>query len=266
MKLCFCWMILVTGLSALASAGDGPAGATRRPPSTSAAAAAGIPAVTTNRVEPLSNGLRLSMKKAEVLKQFEGLTEGFGGFVDGRQWNFWYTPGSGDIERCTLKRDIRLACGIGVGDTLAAVREVFPGGATSGGNYRVVHGQYELLFEAYEEAVSRIRISPTGRRFIDTSLPATPKPADVAIASVAGTWHMTQGGAGMVVLQADGTYTTGIGGKGTFRSEGNDLVFKGALEAWNGGRGTLSRESVIEFSWKNPEGFQNHIVLVRGKR
>jgi len=206
------------------------------------------------------------MKKAEVLKQFEGLTEGFGGFVEGRQWNFWYTPGSGDIERCTLKRDIRLACGIGVGDTLAAVREVFPGGATSGGNYRVVHGQYELLFEAYEEAVSRIRISPTGRRFIDTSLPATPKPADVAIASVAGTWHMTQGGAGMVVLQADGTYTTGIGGKGTFRSEGNDLVFKGALEAWNGGRGTLSRESVIEFSSKNPEGFQNHIVLVRGKR
>ena len=206
------------------------------------------------------------MKKAEVLKQFEGLTEGFGGFVEGRQWNFWYTPGSGDIERCTLKRDIRLACGIGVGDTLAAVREVFPGGATSGGNYRVVHGQYELLFEAYEEAVSRIRISPTGRRFIDTSLPAPPKPADVAIASVAGTWHMTQGGAGMVVLQADGTYTTGIGGKGTFRSEGNDLVFKGALEAWNGGRGTLSRENVIEFSWKNPEGFQNHIVLVRGKR
>lgn len=257
--------ILLTLLSVLVSAGEPAVGATNRIPSRTTTTPA-VQSAATNRVEPLSNGLRLSMKKADILKRFEGLTEGFGGFVDGRLWSFWYTPGSGDIERCTLKRDIRLACGIGVGDTLARVRESFPGGATSGGNYQVVHGQYDLLFEAYQDAVTRIRISPVGRRFIDGSLPPTPGRADVAIASVAGTWHMTQGGAGLVVLYADGTYTTGVGGKGTFRSEGNDLVFKGTLEAWNAGRGTLSRESVIEFSWKNPDGFPNHIVLVRGKR
>lgn len=257
-------LIVLTLLLAVVSVSSRAAESTRQRPDKTPA----VPAVQqarTNLVEPLSNGLRLSMKKAEVLKRFEGLTEGFGGLVEGRQWTLWSTPGTGEIERCTLKRDVRLACGIGVGDPLARVRETFPGGATSGGNYQVVSGQYDLLFEAYQDTVTRIRISPVGGRFIDDSVPAAPKPKDVAIPSVAGTWYITRGGAGMVVLKADGTYKTGVGGKGTFRADGADLLFQGPLEAWNGGRGTLSQPGVIEFSWKSAEGFPSSVVLLRGK-
>lgn len=251
-------VILLPGLLAFLWAGS-RAAESRPAPQTTAQPA------RTNLVEPLSNGLRLSMKKEEVLKRFEGLTEGLGGLVEGRQWTFWYTPGSGDIERCTLKREVRLACGIGVGDSLTKVRQTFPGGATSGGNYQVVSGQYDLLFEAYQNEVTRIRISPVGRHFIDESVPPKPKPKDVPIASLAGSWYVTQGGAGTVVLKADGTYSTGVGGKGTFRTDGKEVLFKGALEAWNGGRGTLSQEGVIEFYWKSTEGFPNYVVLLRGK-
>ena len=251
-------VILLPGLLAFLWAGS-RAAESRPAPQTTAQPA------RTNLVEPLSNGLRLSMKKEEVLKRFEGLTEGFGGLVESRHWNLWYTPGSGDIERCTLKREVRLACGIGVGDSLATVRGKFPGGASSGGNYQVVSGQYDLLFEAYQEQVTRIRISPVGRRFIDESAPPPPKPKDVPIPSLAGSWYVTRGGGGMVVLKADGTYTMGVGGKGTFRTDGKEVLFKGALEAWNGGRGTLSQDGVLEFHWKSVEGFPNSIVLLRGK-
>ena len=259
-------IILLPGLLALLLAGSRAAESRPAKP-TEAKSAPAIPVepARTNLVEPLSNGLRLSMKKEEVLKRFQGLTEGFGGLVEGREWTFWYTPGSGDIERFTLKREVRLACGIGVGDPLARVRGMFPGGATSGGNYQVVSGQYDLLFEAYQEQVTRIRISPVGRRFVDESAPPPSKPKDVPIPSLAGSWYVTRGGGGTVVLKADGTYTTGVGGKGTFRTDGKEVLFKGALEAWNGGRGTLSQEGVLEFHWKSVEGFPNSIVLLRGK-
>jgi hypothetical protein len=258
-------ILLPTLLAVLMASSRAAESSSAKPTAAKPPPASPIQPARTNLVEPLSNGLRLSMKKEEVLKRFEGLTEGFGGLVESRHWTLWYTPGSGDIERCTLKREVRLACGIGVGDSIAKVRATFPGGATSGGNYQVVSGQYDLLFEAYQEQVTRIRISPVGRRFVDESAPPPSKPKDVPIRSLVGSWYVTRGGGGTVVLKADGTYTTGVGGKGTYRADGNEVLFEGALEAWNGGRGTLSPEGVLEFYWKNREGFPNHIVLLRGK-
>lgn len=221
------------------------------------------PPARTNLVEPLSNGLRLTQTKAQVLQQFGqptlvtvvGMT--FPEFAVG-----FDGPGE-QVSHFRTQKGVRLACGVGVGDSMDRVQKVFPGGGASGGNYQVTHGQYSLLFEGYQNEVYKVSIWPVKDRFVDESAPPPPKPKDLPVSSLAGTWHMTQGGVGVVTLKADGSYTTGVGGKGTFTTDGRDVVFKGALEAWNGGRGTQSQDGVIEFHWKNEEGFQNYIVLIR---
>ncbi len=252
--------ILLHGLLAAVAVGSRAAEPTTTKP---AAPPAASRPTRTNLVEPLSNGLRLTQTKAQVLQQFGqprlvtvvGMTfPEFAVRFEG--------PGE-QVSSFRTQKGVRLSCGLGVGDSMDQVRKVFPNGGLSGGNYQVTHGQYSLLFEGYENQVYKVSIWPVKDRFVDESAPPPPKPRDVPISSLAGTWYVTQGGAGVVTLKADGSYTTGVGGKGTFATDGRDVVFKGALDAWNGGRGTQSQDGVIEFYWKNEEGFQNYIVLIR---
>ena len=220
---------------------------------------------STNLVEPLSNGLRLTQTKAQVLRQFGQPTLVTVVGMTFPEFAVRFEGPGEQVSHFRTQKRVRLACGLGVGDSMERVRRVFPDGGLSGGNYQVTHGQYSLLFEGYQNEVYKLSIWPAKDRFVDESSPAPPKPKDVPFASLAGTWHVTQGGAGVVTLKADGTYTTGVGGRGTFTTDGKDVVFKGPLLAWNGGRGTYSQDGVIEFYWKNEEGFPNYIVLLRGK-
>lgn len=261
----FSWRlkILRMGLLAAVAVGSGSAESTTTKPASPPSASR---SAKTNLVEPLSNGLRLTQTKAQVIQQFGQPTLVTVVGMTFPEFSVRFEGPGEQVSSFRTQKGVRLSCGLGVGDSMDQVRKVFPNGGLSGGNYQVTHGQYSLLFEGYENQVYKVSIWPVKDRFVDESAPPPPKPKDVPISSLAGTWYVTQGGAGVVTLKPDGTYTTGVGGKGTFTADGKDVVFKGALEAWNGGRGTQSQDGVIEFSWQNEGEFPNYIVLLREKK
>jgi len=78
-----------------------------------------------------------------------------------------------------------------------------------------------------------------------------------------GVWYGIAGTPGSIELRADGSYLHNGQGGGRYRQMGNDLQVDGSLSAWNGGRATL-KDGVIEFQWKNPQGFNNWFVFQRG--
>jgi hypothetical protein len=221
----------------------------------------------TSWVEPLSIPLQLSMGSEDVLQKFgkpKSDTRFFGGGLTYPEFRVMFNTQGTEIRSVTLQAPVRLACGIGPGDTLEKVRERFTGGRIVYGAYEVESGPYALSFLVAEGRVSTLTIRPSGERFEDSKSrkkPDASRPAATA-KSLAGQWLDPENGQSLELL-TNGTYRTGAGGTGHFTVEGDRLVFTGALSAWDQGRATLSQPDVLEFYWTNAEGFKNYFAFLR---
>ena len=96
----------------------------------------------------------------------------------------------------------------------------------------------------------------------------TPPPAAAAqtasAGSLVGIWYGIAGTPGTLELRTDGTYWLNGRSGGRYRMSGREVVFDGAVTAWNKGRATL-KDGTLEFQWKSAEGFNNWFVYQRGK-
>ena len=122
------------------------------------------------------------------------------------------------------------------------------------GRYRyqiqgIAQGQFEVLTAAATAPPAASPASP--------ALPA-------AAGSLAGTWHGIASTPGSIELGADGSYRFNGRAGGRFQTVPGGLVFDGALSSWNNGRATL-KDGVIEFYWKNADGFNQWFVYSRGR-
>jgi hypothetical protein len=217
-----------------------------------------------NLVEPLSNGMLLTMTKGDILQRFGEPTErgwdartfgydDFGVSVGGSREEIWHF---------TIKRDICLNSGVTIGSSRAEVAKAF------GRADRVDYKQYRLEFSYADERVSQIKIDPVESfkpypQFIEGATPAkgsttnpTPTPR-----SILGTWYGSNVAA-QIEIRSNGTYTSPNGGGGKWTMKGNEIRFTGSLEGWNNGQAKLV-DGNIEFYWKNASGQTNYFVLIR---
>lgn len=221
-----------------------------------------------NPVEPLSNGLRLSMTQAEILAKFGEPTEHT---FDARTFGY---PSFGvacggafaKIWHLTLKRGVTLSSGIGVGSSRAAVERVF------GSASPVKSGQYAVTFRYDGDRVSEIKIDPANGEFSgltsDKPTPrhprAEPKSEPASAASLLGTWYGAGDTKGTIELHADGTYDWSGNHAGRYSVAGTKVTFTGSLTAWNGGVAQLNkRGDTIEFYWTNADGAKQWFVFIR---
>jgi len=79
-------------------------------------------------------------------------------------------------------------------------------------------------------------------------------------ASLVGTWYGIAGTPGSIELRGDGSYKFNGKPGGRYRRSADQIVFVGALASWNKGRAQLKGD-VLEFKWKNAEGFNNWFVF-----
>ena len=100
-------------------------------------------------------------------------------------------------------------------------------------------------------------------RFTRTTAARSPAARAGALASadLVGEWRGINGTAGVLLISADGSYRFN-GEAARYRIEGDEVIFSGPLAPWNDGRARL-RSGVIEFYWKNREGFQNWFTFGR---
>lgn len=228
-----------------------------------------------NLVEPLSNGLQLSATLDDIREQFgqgqaswDARTVTYSGFrvaVGGRDEKIWHFHVTGP--------GVCLASGIGFGSSRTDVQRVF------GRSYGATYGQYKLTFQYDGDRLVDIGIDPTGEEFAParggSPAPAPgpapkpapapspgPKPGAGGSSAILGKWwgvqSMTQ-----IDVNADGTYTSPNGGKGTWRMTGDDIVFTGALAGWNNGHARYVKGSWIEFSWQDAAGYKYLFQLIR---
>jgi hypothetical protein len=223
------------------------------------------PAGAQRCVEPLSAPVRLSMTADEVLRALgkpRSDNRAFGGGLRFEGLSVMLDTAGREIWTFTITGDTRLACGHGVGDTLAKVREGFPGGSMVYDVYQVQAGAYDLGFRAPAGVVQEIRIRPSGRRFPASGTAVASGPA-VALATLAGRWIDPRSGQSFDI-SASGRYRTPAGAEGTVSADAEGLSFTGPLSAWNRGRATLTADrSAIEFHWTNADGAQQYFAFLR---
>ena len=123
-------------------------------------AAGSAPAQPPNPVEPLSNGLLLTMTAADVMARFgrpSSDNRSVGGGIAYPDFSMTFDQRGIEIWHATLKRPgVRLSSGIAVGSRRADVER------TVGGSDHVVVGQYDLDFRYDSDGIVReIRISPS---------------------------------------------------------------------------------------------------------
>lgn len=244
-----------------------PAQSSNRQPYRAPASAQSGNARNGNAVEPLSNGLLLTMERNEVRQKF-GDAPRRGGFpsCDMAYGNFrvdmCYGP---HISRLYISgRGLTLNSGIGVGSSKADVARVF------GNPYGLTSGQYKLDFAYDGERVSSIKIEPAEGDFKPYAASSAPTPAPESgnasavggNSDVVGTWHGTARTVGTIVIRADGTYSYNGNPGGRWKASGNQIVFDGSLAAWGGGRATLKGGN-LEFSWKSAEGWKQWFSFAR---
>jgi hypothetical protein len=250
--------LLVMGTLTQALAQDGPPrGGTQAP--------GAAPAGAQRCVEPLSAPVRLSMTAEELLRALgkpRSDNRAFGGGLRFDGLAVMLDTAGREIWTFTITGNTRLACGHGVGDTLAKVREGFPGGSMAYDVYQVQAGGYDLGFRAPAGVVEEIRIRPSGPRFPATGAPAAATPA-VALAALAGRWVDPRSGQSFDI-SASGRYRTPAGAQGTVSVDAEGLTFSGPLSAWNRGRATLTPDrSAIEFHWTNAEGAKQYFAFLK---
>ena len=102
-----------------------------------------------NLVEPLSAPIRLSMSADEVIQALgrpRSDNRHFGGGLGFPGLLVIFDSKGKEMWSLTLTGETRLACGVGVGDPLTRVKELFPGTATAAGSHEAKSGQYLLSF------------------------------------------------------------------------------------------------------------------------
>jgi hypothetical protein len=246
-----------------------PAPAENQPAQPQASAA---PGPAGNVVEPLSNGLRLTMTADEVIRKFGPPRSDdrlWGGGIGFDGFGLTFNASGTQIWHFTISRDVKLNSGIGIGSSRPEVEHVF------GSSSPAVHGQYELTFRFDDrDRVSEIKVRPASAAFAPydaAKSAADPSPAQPATgggmktADLAGVWYGTATTVGTIKIHPDGSYIHNGSGKGTIASiAGNVITFDGPLKAWGGGRATLTRGN-LEFYWKNDDGSTNWFSFAKGK-
>lgn len=123
----------------------------------------------------------------------------------------------------------------------------------------VAKGTFEVLTgAAAPKAASRPAATPAPA----SRAPNAPAAAS-ASASLAGTWYGIAGTPGTIELGRDGSYKLNGKPGGRYRRVADEVVFDGALVSWNKGRAKL-KDGVLEFEWRNAEGFNNWFVFQKG--
>ena len=128
------------------------------------------------------------------------------------------------------------------------------------GRYRFVIdevGQGQFVVTSTESAA----ISSSAQSAAQGATIQAPPPA-AASNSLPGVWYGIASTPGNLELSADGSYKLNGRAGGRYRRIGNDVIFDGALSAWNGGHASL-KDDVLEFYWTNAEGAKNWFVFRR---
>ncbi len=121
-----------------------------------------------NMVEPLSNGLKLTMTPDQVVKALGKPStddRSGGGYLGYRNFDIVLDPSGDGIWSLMIRGGVRLNCGIGIGNTKKEVTEKFKGGFWFGEEYDVNYLQYNLAFIFANGKLSDIRISPVVGHF-----------------------------------------------------------------------------------------------------
>ena len=132
---------------------------------------------------------------------------------------------------------------------------------------QVPPGRYRFVIEGVGQgqfAVTSSESAPNSASAQNTVQGASPKAptSPAASGSLAGIWYGIASTPGNLELSADGSYKLNGRAGGRYRHIGNEVMFDGALNAWNGGRASL-KDNVLEFQWTNAEGFKNWFVFSR---
>lgn len=263
--------------------------------STLGAGAAGTAAG--NLVEPLSNGLVLTMTADQVIGRFGRPitdTRSVGGGFGYGEFGLTYNARGTELWHLVINGpDVRLSSGITVGSARGDVARVF------GEADHVVYDQYDLEFQyGAGDRVSRIRINPAHGSFGNAGVaPAPPLPPPRTIEPRAaeprrleatdkderpfplsdpaendalfrrgcvpdellGSWMSK--GTSRIDIHPDGTYTSPTGAHGEVRANGRHIIFTGPLAPWNHGRAFWA-QGAIQFDWRGANGIQ-YFAFVR---
>ncbi|HEY9899797.1 MAG TPA: hypothetical protein V6D00_11495 [Pantanalinema sp.] len=212
-----------------------------------------------NLVEPLSNGLLLSMTKSDIIERFGPPTyvtwdDGTFGYRDftvicgGKNKSIWHL---------TLKENIKLNSGIGIGSGMNEVMKTF------NHKYDFIYDQYHLIFSYAGDQVSGIKIDPVNDGFAPYSgKGSAAAQATVGRSAFVGLWYGTASTVGTIDIRPDGTYVYNGNGNGTYAVNGNIITFTGPLSAWDGGRATLDGGNLV-FYWRNKNGSKNWFTFAK---
>src|SRR6266849_4719836 len=143
-----------------------------------------------NLVEPLSNGIRLSMTREEIIAKFGPPSEptwdprvfGYPQFVvevGGVNQTIW---------RLVLKEGVSLSCGVRIGSSRQEVIRAF------GAGDQVVHQKIRLRFAYRQNQLTRIEIEPAVGEFARSSNDSGKAPREAGLdrssgSSFLGTWY-----------------------------------------------------------------------------
>lgn len=129
--------------------------------------------------------------------------------------------------------------------------------------YRFEDGQYRFVVSTSNGSiVGSGSFSIAAASAMSAGKPATKPPEKSPRSSLLGNWYGINGTVATVELRGNGSYLWAGSNAGTWRREGNEIVFTGTLAAWNSGRGKLNQTAdVLEFYWTNREGAKQYFVL-----
>jgi hypothetical protein len=212
-----------------------------------------------NKVEPLSNGLALTMTANQVIAKFgkpDSDDRSYGGGIGYPSFGLIYNAAGTQIWHATVKSNgVKLASGITVGSTPEQVSSVF--GNSSGVTYQ----QYKLTFLYSGGVVYQIKIDPANGQFSAASSSTT----STKKVALVGKWQGINGTPGRLVLRSNHTYTYSVGGGGgTWRATTSGAFFTGTLRAWNRGFASTKR-GVLEFYWTRANGAKAWFVFQKIK-
>jgi hypothetical protein len=126
-------------------------------------------------------------------------------------------------------------------------------------------GKYVFTFTPANAGFKEQRIAKGEFIVVWVQAPASGKSSSGAIpASLVGTWYGTAKTVGTIEMRPDGTYSYGGRPAGTYRADGNHIIFTGSLSAWDNGRATLTNGN-LEFYWTNAQGWKQWFSFAKGR-